>query len=117
MKTKTEKNQMNHPRVASRAEWLAARLKLLKAEKIGTKQGAFFAADSATPTNKDRLSSLRLGQTHRREQSPVNRTINRQTVAALEGADCTPRAAADHAIDRARVISSGCESALHLHNQ
>ena len=23
-------------------EWLAARLKLLKAEKIGTKQGAFF---------------------------------------------------------------------------
>ena len=35
-------------------EWLAARLKLLKAEKIGTKQGAFFAADSATPTNKDR---------------------------------------------------------------
>ena len=54
MKTKTEKNQMNHPRVASRAEWLAARLKLLKAEKIGTKQGAFFAADSAAPTNKDR---------------------------------------------------------------
>jgi len=35
-------------------EWLAARLELLKAEKIGTKQGAFFSADSATPTNKDR---------------------------------------------------------------
>src|SRR5436189_6030826 len=33
MKTKTEKNQMNQPRVASRAEWLAARLELLKAEK------------------------------------------------------------------------------------
>jgi len=33
MKTETEKNQMNQPRVASRAEWLAARLELLKAEK------------------------------------------------------------------------------------
>jgi predicted dithiol-disulfide oxidoreductase (DUF899 family) len=33
MKTKTEKNQMNHPRVVSRAEWLVARLELLKAEK------------------------------------------------------------------------------------
>src|SRR5256714_9907010 len=33
MKTKTEKNQMNHPRAVSRAEWLAARLELLTAEK------------------------------------------------------------------------------------
>src|SRR5438876_2427160 len=38
MKTKTEKSQMNHPRVASRAEWLAARLKLLKAEKELTRR-------------------------------------------------------------------------------
>src|SRR5438874_10242619 len=38
MKTKTEKNQMNHPRVASRAEWLAARLELLKAEKDLTRR-------------------------------------------------------------------------------
>jgi predicted dithiol-disulfide oxidoreductase (DUF899 family) len=38
MKTKTEKNQMKHPRVASRAEWLAARLELLKAEKELTRR-------------------------------------------------------------------------------
>ena len=38
MKTKTEKNQMNHPRVRSRAEWLAARLELLKAEKELTRR-------------------------------------------------------------------------------
>ena len=38
MKTKTEKNQMNHPRVVSRAEWLAARLELLKAEKEFTRR-------------------------------------------------------------------------------
>ena len=38
MKTKTEKNQMNHPRVVSRAEWLAARLDLLKAEKELTRR-------------------------------------------------------------------------------
>src|SRR5438876_1094248 len=38
MKTKTEKSQMNHPRVASRAEWLAARLELLKAEKELTRR-------------------------------------------------------------------------------
>ncbi len=41
-------------KTGTREEWLTARLKLLKAEKIGTKQGAFFSADSATPTNKDR---------------------------------------------------------------
>ena len=29
------------------------------------------------PTNKDRLSSRRLRQTHRREQSPVDRAVNR----------------------------------------
>jgi len=39
MKTKTEKNQMNHPRVVSRAEWLAARLELLKEEKEFTRRG------------------------------------------------------------------------------
>src|SRR5207253_6722948 len=38
MKTKTEKNQMNHSRVVSRAEWLAARLELLKAEKELTRR-------------------------------------------------------------------------------
>jgi predicted dithiol-disulfide oxidoreductase (DUF899 family) len=38
MKTKTEKNQMNHSRVASRAEWLAARLELLEAEKELTRR-------------------------------------------------------------------------------
>jgi hypothetical protein len=38
MKTKTEKNQMNHPRVVSRAEWLPARLDLLKAEKELTRR-------------------------------------------------------------------------------
>src|SRR5438876_7280765 len=38
MKTKTEKSQMNHPRVASRAEWLAARLELLEAEKELTRR-------------------------------------------------------------------------------
>src|SRR5207245_11251038 len=38
MKTKTEKNQMNHPRVVSRAEWLAARLDLLKVEKELTRR-------------------------------------------------------------------------------
>src|SRR5205809_6464310 len=39
MKTKTEKDQMNHPRVVSRAEWLAARLELLKEEKEFTRRG------------------------------------------------------------------------------
>ncbi len=38
MKTKTEKNQMNHPAVASRAEWLAARLELLEEEKELTRR-------------------------------------------------------------------------------
>jgi predicted dithiol-disulfide oxidoreductase (DUF899 family) len=38
MKSKTEKNQMNHPRVRSRAEWLAARLELLEAEKELTRR-------------------------------------------------------------------------------
>jgi predicted dithiol-disulfide oxidoreductase (DUF899 family) len=38
MKTKTEKNQMNHPRVVSRAEWLTARLELLEAEKELTRR-------------------------------------------------------------------------------
>src|SRR3989454_7055774 len=38
MITKTEKNQMNHPRVVSRAEWLAARLELLEAEKELTRR-------------------------------------------------------------------------------
>src|SRR5207253_7906613 len=38
MKTKTEKNQMNHSRVVSRAEWLAARIELLKAEKELTRR-------------------------------------------------------------------------------
>src|SRR5438552_4221467 len=38
METKTEKNQMNRPRVASRAEWLAARLELLKDEKELTRR-------------------------------------------------------------------------------
>jgi predicted dithiol-disulfide oxidoreductase (DUF899 family) len=36
--TKTEKNQMNRPKVASREEWLAARKKLLKAEKELTRR-------------------------------------------------------------------------------
>src|SRR3989475_9119324 len=39
MITKTEKSQMNHPGVVSRAEWLAARLELLKAEKELTRRG------------------------------------------------------------------------------
>jgi predicted dithiol-disulfide oxidoreductase (DUF899 family) len=38
MKTTTEKNQVNHPRVASRGEWLAARLELLEAEKELTRR-------------------------------------------------------------------------------
>ena len=38
MITKTEKRQMNHPGVVSRAEWLAARLELLKAEKELTRR-------------------------------------------------------------------------------
>jgi predicted dithiol-disulfide oxidoreductase (DUF899 family) len=38
MKTKTEQNQMNHPRVVSRAEWLSARLELLEAEKELTRR-------------------------------------------------------------------------------
>src|SRR5213594_3239073 len=38
MITKTEKSQMNHPGVVSRAEWLAARLELLKAEKELTRR-------------------------------------------------------------------------------
>ena len=33
MKTKTELNQIKSPRVVSRAEWIAARLELLKEEK------------------------------------------------------------------------------------
>ena len=40
---------MTNHKTGTREEWLAARL-----EKIGTKQGAFFSTDSATPTNKDR---------------------------------------------------------------
>src|SRR5438034_9970085 len=39
MITKTEKSQMNHPGLVSRAEWLAARLELLKAEKELTRRG------------------------------------------------------------------------------
>jgi len=38
MNAKTDKNQMNHPRAVSRAEWLAARLDLLKAEKELTRR-------------------------------------------------------------------------------
>ncbi len=38
MKTETANNQMNVPRVGSRAEWLAARRKLLEAEKELTRQ-------------------------------------------------------------------------------
>src|ERR1700716_143636 len=38
MTTKTEKNQMNHPKVVSRKEWLAARIELLKAEKDLTRR-------------------------------------------------------------------------------
>src|SRR5687767_6505141 len=38
MKTETETNQRNHPRAASRAEWLAARLELLTAEKELTRR-------------------------------------------------------------------------------
>ncbi|MDB5329434.1 MAG: hypothetical protein JWP03_585, partial [Phycisphaerales bacterium] len=38
MKTKTEKNPASHPKVASRDEWLAARLELLEAEKEHTRQ-------------------------------------------------------------------------------
>jgi hypothetical protein len=33
---------MAKPKTGTCDQWLAARLKLLKAEKIGTKQGAFF---------------------------------------------------------------------------
>ena len=38
MKTETEKSPINPPRVGSRAEWLAARLKLLEAEKELTRR-------------------------------------------------------------------------------
>jgi predicted dithiol-disulfide oxidoreductase (DUF899 family) len=38
MKTKTEKYQMDHPKIASRAQWLAARLELLEAEKELTRR-------------------------------------------------------------------------------
>lgn len=38
MKTETEKNAMTHPRVASHADWLAARLELLEAEKELTRR-------------------------------------------------------------------------------
>ncbi|MDB5293262.1 MAG: hypothetical protein JWL69_4503 [Phycisphaerales bacterium] len=38
MKPTTEKNQMNHPTVVSRAQWLAARLELLEAEKELTRR-------------------------------------------------------------------------------
>src|SRR5437879_2388126 len=38
MKTETAKNEMNHPRVVSRAEWLAARFDLLKEEKELTRR-------------------------------------------------------------------------------
>ena len=70
----------------------------------------------ADPGNKDGLNSRRLCQTHCRQQSVVDHPINRQTATALEGADRPARASADHAIDRARVISSAGEPALHLHN-
>src|SRR5579863_8613815 len=39
MKTQTEKHGSNHPRTASRAQWLAARLELLEAEKELTRRG------------------------------------------------------------------------------
>jgi len=38
MESKTEKNQVDHPRVVSSAEWLAARIDLLKAEKELTRR-------------------------------------------------------------------------------
>src|SRR5438874_3312458 len=38
MITKTEKSQMNHPKIVSKAEWLAARLELLAAEKELTRR-------------------------------------------------------------------------------
>ena len=82
--------------------------------KIDRKQAAFFAAD---PTNKDRLLSRRLRQTHRGEQSPVDRAVSRQTVAALESTDCTPGPPAHDPVDGAGVKSSAREPALHLHNQ
>jgi hypothetical protein len=44
----------------------------------------------------------------------VDRAINRQPVAALVGADCASRTAADYAIDRARVITGAREPALYL---
>ena len=42
----------------------------------------------------------------------MNRAINPQTVAALEGVDCSPRPAPNDAVDRARVISGIREPAL-----
>ncbi len=47
----------------------------------------------------------------------MDRAINRQPVAALVRADCASRAAADYAIDRARVITGARESALYLDDQ
>jgi hypothetical protein len=99
---------MMNRKTGTRQEWLAARRELLKAEKIGTKPAAFSAAGSPlqlTTTIDNLLSDY---------ARPIvvsncrwDRTISWQTVAPLVGADCTPRAAADHAI----------EPALHLHNQ
>ena len=55
MKTTTEKNQMNHPRVASRAEWLAARLELLKEEKELTRRSDEVAGKELFFTNGSSL--------------------------------------------------------------
>jgi hypothetical protein len=83
---------------------------------LDRKQAAFFAADSADPTNKDRQPSRRLRLAHGREQSPADRAISSQTVVALVVPDCTSRAATEYAIDPARVISIARESALDSHH-
>src|SRR2546427_2705832 len=59
MITKTEKSQMNHPGVVSRAEWLAARVELLEAEKELTRRGDELAR------RRQELPWVRIGKQYR----------------------------------------------------
>src|SRR6059058_1754506 len=66
MKTKTEKN---HPRVGSRAEWLAARLELLKAEKELTRH-----SDELAQT-RQKLPWVRIDKEYRFETDEGTATL------------------------------------------
>src|SRR5205823_1528327 len=77
MKNKTEKNQMNHSRVVSRAEWLPDRLELLKEEKELTRRSDELARRrQELPWGSDRQGvSIRDRRGERLARRPLPRTF------------------------------------------